>query len=255
MTSRPRVIGHRGFPARAPENTLAAFLLAMEAGADGIELDVHQSRDGRLVVCHDPTLDRTTDGRGLIAAHTWEELRRLDAGSWFGPEFRGEPLPSLDDVLALVRERAWPGTLNIELANLPVPYPGIEEAVAELLAGYGLMQQSLVSSFDHASLERLRRRFPGVKTACLLAARLVGAPEYARALGCAAVHPHAAGVTPEYVAAFHQAGLLVHAWAVEGEADLRRVAAAGVDGVITDDVALARAVLGLDAPVPHIPDA
>src|SRR5919197_4354903 len=97
---RPLVVGHRGAMGYAPENTLASFELAVEQGADVVELDVHLSRDGQVVVIHDEQLDRTTDGRGLVGDRTLDELKRLDAGSWFDPRFAGQRIPTLHEVLA-----------------------------------------------------------------------------------------------------------------------------------------------------------
>ena len=242
----PLIIAHRGFSAAAPENTLAAFARAIAAGADGIELDVHMSRDGRLVVCHDPTLERTTDGQGLIAAHTWEELRRLDAGSWYSPAFAGERLPALEEVAALACRGSWRGVLNIELANLVALYRGIEAAVVRVLREYDLVGRALISSFNHPSLVEVRRLDGQVATACLVAARLLDAPRYVQKLGCRAVHAHALSLTPEYVASFHAAGIAVHAWGADGPALLRRAQAAGADAVIVDDPVKARLVLTAD---------
>src|SRR5690606_11528357 len=120
-----KVTAHRGASAYAPENTMAAFEMALEMGADGIELDVQMSRDGHLVVIHDPTLERTTDGSGLVAQYTLAELRRVDAGAWFDERFRGQRIPTLAEVFELVRGKAL---LNVELKVMPVRYPGIEEA-------------------------------------------------------------------------------------------------------------------------------
>lgn len=248
MRTFPQIIAHRGFSAQAPENTLAAFTRAIAARADGIELDVHLSRDGRLVVCHDPTLERTTNGEGPIAAHTWEALRRLDAGSWFSREFAGEPLPSLEEVAALVAEGSWTGILNVELATMVAPYEGIEAAVVRLLREHDLVGRAVISSFNHTSLVEVRRLDGEVATACLLAARLLHAPRYVQELGCRAVHAHALSLTPEYVASFHAAGIAVRAWGADSPALLRRAQAAGADGVIVDDPDEARRVLWAGRP-------
>src|SRR5690606_40107102 len=114
-TRKPLRVAHRGARAEGPENTLAAIRLALEKGADGFELDVHRTRDGHLVVCHDETVDRTTDGTGAIGAMTLAELKRLDAGRWFDERFAGERIPTLDEVWALAEEA---GGLQIGRAHV-----------------------------------------------------------------------------------------------------------------------------------------
>ncbi|HEY8531638.1 MAG TPA: glycerophosphodiester phosphodiesterase family protein, partial [Limnochorda sp.] len=113
--SKPLILAHRGASAEAPENTLAAFRLALEQGADGFELDIHRTRDGHLVVCHDERVDRTTDGTGFIGSMTLAELKKLDAGRWFDARFAGERIPTLDEVWALVEEAGGIRLLNIEV--------------------------------------------------------------------------------------------------------------------------------------------
>ncbi len=150
---------HRGASAQAPENTLAAFGLALELGADGIELDVHLSRDEVPVVIHDETLERTTDGRGKVADRTWADLRALDAGRWFAPSFAGEPVPSLQQALDLVGMRA---RINVEIKSAAAG-----QAVLTLLERYPRCQV-LVSSFDHRVLARMRRAAPHLPLGFLL---------------------------------------------------------------------------------------
>ncbi|HKX16797.1 MAG TPA: glycerophosphodiester phosphodiesterase family protein, partial [bacterium] len=146
-------VAHRGASREAPENTLAAFHLALDAGAAAIECDVQRTRDGRLVVIHDQTVDRTTDGRGAVGGLAFEDLRRLDAGRWFGPGFAGERVPSLDEVLALVRGRAF---VLLEIKHGPVFYDGIERQVAEALRRLGMPAAALVMSFDHPAVRAMR---------------------------------------------------------------------------------------------------
>src|SRR3981081_1641417 len=125
------VIGHRGAMGHCPENTFASFERGLELGADWIELDVHLSRDGALMVIHDETVDRTTNGSGLVQEHTLAELKELDAGAWFSPAYGGQRIPTLDEVLVWARAR---GTiLDIEIKNAPVYYAGIEEKVVATL--------------------------------------------------------------------------------------------------------------------------
>src|SRR5467141_1421705 len=129
--------GHRGNPDEFPENTMASFRSAIDLGVDVIELDVHRSEDGGLPVIHDHLLDRTTDGSGLVRDHTMAELKRFDAGSWKDPRFKGERIPSLDEVLAVAKGRVG---VAIEIKNLPLPYSRIEEAVVRSVQDAGMTQ-------------------------------------------------------------------------------------------------------------------
>src|SRR5690606_20002442 len=157
----PLIIAHRGASDQAPETTMAAFRRALDIGADGIELDVHMSADGRLVVIHDETVDRTSNGKGLVKDKTLAELKELDFGSWFSEGFRGEKIPELEDVLELLSDRDV--LLNIEIKNGPVFYPGIETAVADALQKYGMTDRTIISSFNHYTLVEIRRYDPGIR--------------------------------------------------------------------------------------------
>src|SRR5262245_43372391 len=121
---KPYVVAHRGGRKWAPENTMAAFKKAIDAGVYGIELDIHRSKSGELMVIHDETVNRTTNGTGLIKDMTFAELQKLDAGSWFAPSFKDERVPLLSEVLALINGKC---VLNVEIKNIPVAYPGIED--------------------------------------------------------------------------------------------------------------------------------
>ena len=149
----PKVWGHRGASGVAPENTLPAFDLARRMGADGVELDVQLSADGRLVVIHDETLDRTTTGSGPVAARTLDELRTLDAGRGLAG-YAGARIPTLDEVFELFA--GTPVVVNVELKNSVVAYPGLEEKVLALVAAAGMADRVLLSTFNHLSLVRLR---------------------------------------------------------------------------------------------------
>ncbi len=238
-----RVLGiaHRGASRYAPENTLASFRLALEHGAPAIECDVQRTRDGHLVVLHDQTVDRTTDGHGAVADHTLEELRRLDAGGWFGPEFAGERIPALEEVLDLVRGRAL---LKLEIKNGPTFYEGIEAQVLDALRRRELEEDVLVISFDHLSLRTARALAPRVATGVLYAARLVDGPAAARAAGADALCVQWSFATEDVVAQAHGAGLGLFVWTVDDEATARRCLARGVDGITSNDTRLLGRLLG-----------
>lgn len=237
-------IGHRGAPQRAPENTLAAFALAIELGVDGIELDVQLTHDGHVVVIHDFTLERTTDGAGLAAARTLDELRRLDAGAWYGPAFGGERIPLLAEVVDLARGRC---RLQVEIKGTS---PGIPAAVARVLRDGNALDGTLVTSFAHALLPAVKDAEPRLRTGTLFRPNALPTDERAlieEAINMArwaradAIDPHFSIVTPALVEAAHAAGLEVAAWTVDDPADMRRLTAAGIDRMTTNvpDVLLA----------------
>lgn len=226
---------HRGASQEAPENTLAAFRCALLAKAPAVEFDVQRTRDGRLVVIHDQTVDRTTDGRGSVSSLTFDELRRLDAGRWFGPAFAGERVPSLDEVLDLVRGRA---SALLEIKNGPVFYEGIESQIADALQRHGMIDAALVMSFDHPAVRTMRGAAPDVATAIVYSARLADAVGAARAADADAVCPAWHLVTPRVVVDAHAAGLGVFPWTIDEEEALRRCLDWGVDGVTSNDVRL-----------------
>ncbi len=237
--TRTQVYAHRGFAARAPENTLPAFALAIEVGADGIEFDVQMTVDGELIVIHDDTLDRTTDGSGQVAHQTLHDLRRLDAGSWFAPEFAGVRVPTLDEVLALAVEAPYPVMLNLELKYGDTPYPALEFRAWERVSAYGLGARTIVSSFYHEPLRRLKRAHAEAETALLYQDGLVDPWLYAHYLGAGALHPYYKSVTAEQIAQIRQQGVKVRVYTVDDEDDLRRFCRWGVDAVITEHPDLA----------------
>jgi len=152
----PALIAHRGFSARYPENTLAAFRAAAESGVGMIELDITLTRDRQMVVFHDDTLARTTNGRGNVRARTLGELKRLDAGSWFGPGFKGERIPTLDEVMmAMPPELAINIEIKPEACEFPAPADAIERQLVRCLRDHDAMNRVLVSSFSSKVLERL----------------------------------------------------------------------------------------------------
>lgn len=238
--NKPMIIGHRGAAGVAPENTLASFQLALAQGADGVELDVHLSRDGRLMVCHDPTLDRTTNGSGWICRMKASEIRQYDAGVGFDERFRGETVPTLDEVFDLMP----PGILiNIEIKS---SYNGLmEEALGAFLRERERMEDVVVSSFDHKCLQRLKRSLPGVRIGLLYAANLVHHSEYARLLEVHvhSLHPHYHLLDQVDVAAANERGIATYPYTANLEEDLRTLIGYGVTGIITDYPARLKALL------------
>ena len=237
-------VAHRGASAYAPENTLAAARLGIEMKADLVEVDVQRSRDGALVLLHDNTLARTTDveevfpGRApwRLADFTLAELRQLDAGSWKAPEYAGERIPTLQEMLGVIRPSR--SGLLLELKS-PALYPGIEaEVAAALRAVPGYVESSVrngrlvVQSFDFASMETYAALEPDVPIGLLGRPAPAMLPELATYAD--QVNPNHRLIDAEYVDAVHAAGLDMLVYTVNEVADMQRSVALGVDGVITD---------------------
>lgn len=233
-------IAHRGASAHAPENTLPAFAAALEAGADALELDIHMAADGALVVIHDSTLERTTNGRGLVRVRTLADLKRLDAGAWFGPAFGGARVPALGEVVALARGRV---RLFVEIKGGSDFYPGIESAVVRCLKEGGVLPDAVLMSFDHPALLAVRAAAPEAETAALLGGRPADAPGVAAAARAGALALEHQLVTARERAVTAAAGLRLYAWTADEETEMRRLAKLGVDGIITNDPARLRRVL------------
>ncbi len=253
----PVNFAHRGASARAPENTLEAFRLGVEAGAGGLELDVHMTRDGEIVVIHDPTVDRTTNGSGAVAEMTLAELRRLDAGYRFSPDggstypYRGAGVrvPTLAEVY-----EEFPGAcLNIEMKEAQ---PGIEEAVLRVVRGAGAQERTLVVSARHGVVRRFRALSGGgistgasrreIKAFYLWSrSRLEGLcrPAY-DALQVPVEHRGILVLTQRFVEAAHSRGVRVDAWTINGPEEMRRLLDLGVDTIMTDRPGELARVLG-----------
>ncbi|QKG84808.1 glycerophosphodiester phosphodiesterase [Kroppenstedtia pulmonis] len=228
------VYAHRGYSAVAPENTVAAFRQAAEVKADGIELDVQLSRDGEVIVIHDETVKRTTGQKGKVKDLTLEELHRLDAGSWFSADWKGEKIPTLNEVLQLAAESGM--KVNIELKNNKYPYPGLEEKVLQSVEYFGLMKKTIISSFNHYSLRRVKERVPQVETAILYMASLFEPWNYTKRIGVASIHSYWPTTEKEMVEQCHKLSLPVRPFTVNRVQEMRRLIRLGVDGVITDKV-------------------
>lgn len=229
-----KVWAHRGYSSRAPENTLAAFRLAAEAGAEGLELDVHRTKDGEVVVIHDETVKRTTGVKGRVKDLTLEEIRRLDAGSWFDKSFAGEPIPTLSEVLELAADKnLW---VNIELKNNKIPYAGLEEAVLEQVDRYDWSRRTVISSFNHYSLRKVHQQRPDMDIAILYMANLIEPWHYARHVGATSIHPYWPTTQDEVLRGCHEAGFPVRPFTVNRREEMSRLLRASVEAIITDHV-------------------
>ena len=247
---RPQIWAHRGARRSAPENTLPAFQRALELGADGIELDVHRSRDGRLVVIHDFTLAHTTNGSGLVTGHTARELAHLDAGSHFGRAFAGTPVPTLDEVFDLVGDRCAVCTVNVEIKSESPDGGDAAPLVAEMIRARNLYDRVIVSSFNPITLIQVRWLDPRIALGLLFEQPL---PPFLRhawftpILQPQAIHPEASLVDAGLVQWARAKGCAVHVWTVNDPEEARRLAALGVDALITDVPDLLMAALQAEA--------
>lgn len=225
------VIAHRGYSSKAPENTMPAFELAIEVGSGGIELDVHLTKDGEVVVIHDPTLQRTTNGNGAVADFTMEELKAFDAGSWFAPEFKGTRLPTLREVLDLIKDHNI--LLNVE-TKTALGFEHLNDKVAPLLDEYSMWEKTVISSFNHYALVHMKAIRPQARTGILYTCALVDPWVYAGSIGASALHPNHLTIIPELVQAAQQHGMMVNVWTVDEAIDIERVKLAKVDSIITN---------------------
>lgn len=230
-TERPLIIAHRGAKGEAPENTLAAFRLGIEQGCDAIELDVHLSKDGEIIVCHDPTLDRTTDMQGTIREMTVRELKQADAGSWFHPSFKGERIPLLEEVLDLVPAGMM---INIEIKE---SYDReMEPALLKLIERKGRLQDVIISSFYHKSLHYLKQLEPEIKIGLLYDVDVMRHPSLAESFGAPvySLHPNAKRLGIEDVREAVECGLNVYPYTINTIEQMKEAIRAGVSGIITD---------------------
>jgi glycerophosphoryl diester phosphodiesterase len=236
-------LAHRGANRVAPENTIAAFRKAVELGADGFELDLQLSKDNVPVIIHDEKLERTTGAPGLVKDLTLAELKSLDAGSWFGPEFSGEKIPTLNE---LFDEFAGEDLFfNLELKTGIVLYPGLEDAVIKIVAERGLKERAILSSFNHYSLVTCLETDSEIKTGMLYLAGLFEPWKYAKTLGCYSVHPFFYNLqSPEIVSGFKESGLPIFAWTVNESLYMQMMVAGEIDGIITDLPGELKSILG-----------
>jgi glycerophosphoryl diester phosphodiesterase len=229
-------IAHRGASAYAPENTIAAFDKAVEMKSDYIEIDVQRSKDGKLVVIHDTTVDRTTDGSGKVGNLTFKELRNLDAGSWKGEQFTGVQIPTFDEILD-----RYHGKIGI-LIELKAPelYPGIEENIAKTLKERNLdnpqNEKIIVQSFNHNSMKKMNKLLPKVPIGVLTSSSADTTEQALQEFSTYAdyFNPSYGIVTPDLVNQVHSLGMKIGSWTVRSQEAADFLLDVGVDAIITD---------------------
>lgn len=234
-----KIIAHRGASGYAPENTMEAFKLAVEMKADGIETDVHLTKDGEVVIMHDEKIDRTTDGTGYLKDYTYAELMKFNANNHM-EQYEFCKIPKLTDLLALVKESGI--LLNIELKTDFIAYPQIEEKVLNLVKEYEVEEQIIYSSFNHYSIAKIKALDATAKTGLLYMEGLYKPWDYAKSINVEALHPFYPNLEiPDYVTECHKNKIMINAWTVNKRADMKHLIDLGIDGVITNypDIALA----------------
>ena len=236
----PLILGHRGDADRYPENTIAAVRSALDAGADGVEVDFQRSIDGRLVVIHDDDLWRTTGAAGRVADRTAAELRALDAGSWRGAAFTGLPIPLLDEVFAVAARR---GSVAVEIKESWDDHPDMAAAVLDEAAAASMADDVIVLAFDHRHLVAARESTAGATTGALVTDAPARPEALLQATGADLIVPEFSSVNASLCDAVHSAGAAVGAWTVDDDAEALRLAALGVDVLITNRPATMVAVL------------
>lgn len=232
------ICAHRGFSENYPENTMIAFRKAIEAGANGIEFDVQKTKDGVLVIMHDERVDRTTNGTGHLKDFTLKELKDLEIAY----DGATERVPTLEEYFELVKDLK-DFTTNIELKTGVELYEGIEEETVEMIRAYGLTDRVIISSFNHRSLQAVKRVAPEIPVGALTECQLVDGPNYVKRAGFEFIHPSAYGLTKEIVDAYHAEGIGVNVWTLNAYPyDIQKLVDMGVDGLIQNDPVFMRSV-------------
>lgn len=235
------VWAHRGASAYAPENTLEAFRMAVDCKADGIELDVQKTKDGKLVVIHDETLDRVSRASGLVKDFTYEKLKDINVNERF-PKLGTQYIPTLEEVYELIRPTNL--TINVELKTGVIFYPEIEEQVLELTKQMGMQERVIYSSFNHYTIRKIKRLQPDAVTGLLYQDGMIDVFTYAKqTVQADALHPAIYNVQyPDFYAKCRKHGLKVHVWTVNEEEHMRLLCENETDAMITNDPKLGRAV-------------
>ena len=225
------VLGHRGASAYAPENTRPAFLKAIEQMADGVELDVHLTRDKKMVVHHNFEISETSNGSGLISEYTLQELKKLDFGAWKGKKFKNTPILTLEECLQIV---GGMHLINIELKHGENPYNGLVPMVCDLVKRTGLLGRVILSSFYHEWMKEAKSYMPEIQTGLLYAKPLLFPVAHAQRYHADALHPHFRLVSKGLVKRAQKAGIAINAWTVDDKDKAVLFSSMGVHAVITN---------------------
>ncbi|MBR0138582.1 MAG: glycerophosphodiester phosphodiesterase [Erysipelotrichaceae bacterium] len=228
--NRPFVFGHRGASGYLPENTLESFKMAAEMGADGIELDVQLTKDGKLIVLHDERIDRTSDHKGWAKDYTLEELKSFNFNNGFEGVYR---IPTLEEVFDLIKPTGL--IVNVELKNSIILYPQMEEKVLALVREKGMENQVIYSSFNHYSMVHMKQLDPDAYVGFLHSDNFIDMADYGKKYGATALHPGLnVAQVPEYTIKAHENGLEVNVYTINEEIHMKLAAQFKVDGIFTN---------------------
>jgi glycerophosphoryl diester phosphodiesterase len=228
------IIGHRGFKRKYPENTMASFKAAAAFPIQGIECDVHWTKDHVPVVIHDPEVDRTTSGRGFVASYTWKELRELDAGSYFDPRYASEKVPSLNELCSWISSKDL--TLHLELKEQTgVSEEAFVESCLAVLKRHGIVMNTVISTFYHRYIREVKKQQPLLETALLTKTPFRRGRNYANKVAADGIHIRHSVQASMYYRPWKKQDLTVRAYNIRTPFDFNRCRKAGITGVITDD--------------------
>lgn len=232
---KPMLLAHRGFSGDYPENSPLAFRKAVECTrADGFESDVHITKDGKLVIFHDATLERTSNGTGYLKDYTYDELITLDIGAWKSPDCAGEHMWTFDELLDFCDETKM--LLNLELKNYEVFYDGLEQRVIDAIRAHKMQDRVFVSSFNHISMQLFKQLDGDIETGLLYDKPLLDIGAYIARSSADNMHPRymLLQYQPELVGLYHERGMKVNTWTVNDEENMRDMIARGVDCIISN---------------------
>lgn len=227
-----KIFAHRGSTGTHPENTMAAFIEAYEVGADGIELDINYTKDKQLAVIHDATIDRTTNGSGKVRDFTLKELKELSAGAWFSPEYTAERIPILTEVLEWIQDKDL--ELNIEIKYATLDFAEYEEKVLAQVEAFGLEDRTIISSFHHGGLKRIRELNPSIECGILYLERLYEPWHYVRTVGATALHSIWTATDEAMVTEASKHASPVRVYTVNKKKHLKHFLELGCSAIITD---------------------
>lgn len=226
-------IAHRGFSGKYPENTLLALQKAIDIGSDGVEFDVQLTKDGQVVIIHDETIDRTSDGTGYVCDYNYDELTKYDFSGRYIGKVKKQKLPLLKDYFEMVKDIDF--ISNIELKNSIIDYKDLEQKVYDLIMEYGLKDKVIISSFNHESMIRMKKIDETIVCGFLVGCTMLDAQDYTKKYNIECFHPPGYGLTKEKVEALHQQGISVNVWLGGHPMDYKELIDMGIDMLISDD--------------------
>lgn len=223
---------HRGASGYYPENTMLSFEKAIELGCSGIETDVQITKDGVLVLIHDEMVNRTTNGAGFLKDYTFSDLSKLDAGSWYSKDFRGLRIPTVEELIYLVKDSDL--IINFELKNGVIQYKDLEEKLINTIYEHNIQDRVILSSFNHYSMVKCKEISSEIKTGLLYMEGLYKPEQYAKTAFADALHPYFYALNNELISIIKSEGIGINTFTVNDENYMKYFYQAGVDGIITN---------------------